>query len=145
MTETAILYVSQALTDFTVEELEVLQQISYSNNLVLEISGYLYFENHRFFQYLEGEDSVVHQAFERIKKDPRHKIIGVLEQQDIVRRFPDWSMKWLQSSIFANLNLEKLLIDHLSIMSNFKNDGPDFSGSAFQIVDTLSKHQIQLS
>lgn len=63
------------------------------NNPRAGITGYLYYENGKFFQYIEGSDAAVSQLMSRIVNDPRHCAVQVLGsgfRDD--RRFPGWDM-----------------------------------------------------
>jgi hypothetical protein len=59
----------------------------------------LAYQDGNFIQVLEGPDEAVHELFEVIRKDDRHKgAIALLNNQTDQRQFPDWSMA------FQNLN-----------------------------------------
>ncbi len=57
------------------------------------ITGCLLHHKGKFVQLIEGSKDVILLLFEKIKKDPRHNNIQVLNtQKSSVRMFADWSM-----------------------------------------------------
>ncbi len=135
----SVLYVSTALKSFTPKELEDLEAIAYSNNLMLNLSGYLYFAKGTFVQYIEGPEENLDALFSRICSDDRHTVVRWISEEDIEnRRFPNWSMRMLRTNDLVQINLETLLIDQIKIMRDFHVDEPDFSKMAFRVVDKLA-------
>lgn len=66
---------------------------SRANNARDGITGLLYSDSARFLQALEGPAEQVEAAFERIRRDPRHRAIVLLSRRTIdAREFGDWSM-----------------------------------------------------
>ena len=69
--------------------------VSRTNNARDGVTGLLLYDGVRFLQVLEGEDRVVAAAFERIRRDPRHRAVVVLSQRETTaREFGDWSMAY---------------------------------------------------
>lgn len=63
------------------------------NNGRQDLSGLLLHDGVRFLQVLEGPESAVAAAFERIKVDPRHFAIVVLRDRIVDERsFGGWAM-----------------------------------------------------
>jgi hypothetical protein len=57
------------------------------------ITGVLFFENNRFLQIIEGEESHLRQLMKNIENDNRHKNIQILMDTDIEKRgFQSWNM-----------------------------------------------------
>ena len=72
---------------------------SRKNNARDQIVGGLYYGDNRFFQYLEGEEDKVRQAYERIMKDERHRnVVTLIEEPISSRTFSNWSMKYVPLS-----------------------------------------------
>ena len=72
---------------------EILSEALYFNR-INQIRGALFFANGYFFQCLEGNESIVKQLFEKIKKDSRHEEIRVFPQRLVDEGFFNaWSMK----------------------------------------------------
>ena len=65
-------------------------------NGAVDVTGALLFSEGRFVQVLEGEREAVHEIFERIKLDPRHRDVQTLSAQTSDRRrFKEWSMAFV--------------------------------------------------
>lgn len=66
------------------------------NNARQSVVGGLYYGNHRFFQYLEGEEDEVRALYDRIRQDDRHRHVKTLLEEPIEQRtFDSWSMKYV--------------------------------------------------
>jgi hypothetical protein len=94
-----IVYVSQAVTPFSPEELGQLLAHSRRRNSGDGITGLLVyrynddFERGNFLQVLEGPDAALDDVWRRISNDARHHTIVVVEEGHVdARMFPDWSM-----------------------------------------------------
>jgi hypothetical protein len=78
-------------------ELQDILKISRKRNEASGITGMLLYLDPFFMQVLEGEDSVLVQLFERIKKDPRHHKTSPIYKESIQdRRFKNWTMGFAQ-------------------------------------------------
>ncbi len=63
------------------------------NNRRDDVTGLLYADRRRFLQALEGPAAKVEAAFERIRRDPRHRAVVVLSRREIdTREFGPWDM-----------------------------------------------------
>ena len=145
MTIKSILYASNSNNEFSPSQLEELEALAYESNLILGVSGYLYFENGIFIQYIEGPAPVLDELFARISADQRHEVFkSVVEETLSERRFPSWSMRWLTKNQLTEIKLENLIIDQMKIMCDLGNNGPDFTSSAMRIVDSISRQQNKL-
>lgn len=62
-------------------------------NLLLDLTGYLHFEDGVFYQWLEGPAASLAQVEALIRRDPRHRDMHFLFRgtQDS-RKFADWQM-----------------------------------------------------
>ena len=70
-------------------------RVARSNNRKQGITGALMMYEHKnwFAQVLEGTEAEINTLFERIKKDPRHKSVEVMESGDAPARvFGKWAM-----------------------------------------------------
>ncbi|MFA6164879.1 MAG: phosphate-starvation-inducible PsiE family protein [Methylobacter sp.] len=128
-------YASTATKDFETEDLLELLKSCRINNGAKNITGILLYSHGTFFQVLEGNEAVVEDTFERIKKDKRHKDVTLIEKQPIKEReFPYWSM-----------GFEKLEGKELSEMEGLNNFfEKDFTPAGFasnkNIVGPLLTH-----
>lgn len=67
--------------------------ISVANNLRDSITGALVCDDRWFMQELEGAESKVSAAFERILRDQRHRDVSLVTMQAVAeRRFPNFAM-----------------------------------------------------
>jgi hypothetical protein len=75
------------------EELHRILDASRHNNQRNAITGYLIADGTWFIQILEGDHTAVQATFERIRLDPRHEDVTVINLREIrTRGFPQWSM-----------------------------------------------------
>src|SRR3954468_5458514 len=88
-----LVYVSSATRQFSQAELIALLATSCRNNEPVGITGMLLYRDGNFMQVLEGEESAVAAAYDRISKDRRHDgLITMLKEPIATRDFGDWSM-----------------------------------------------------
>lgn len=107
-------YISQASRSFRDEELDALLQTCRTNNQACDVTGVLYYGNDMFLQVLEGPQESVERIFRRIRKDPRHHDIHLIEKIPIDRRrFGEFSMAFSRlsdadfQSIAQNMGVSK--------------------------------------
>ncbi len=87
-----LLYISTAAPRTAVDVTGSLAT-SLRNNRREGVTGLLWTDERRFLQVLEGEDAAVQGVFDRIKGDPRHRGIVVLQDRTIAaREFGAWEM-----------------------------------------------------
>jgi hypothetical protein len=133
-----LVYVSSAVRLLVEKELLDLLEKSRKNNQAFGITGMLLYKEGNFMQFLEGPREKVMALMEKIRKDPRHRgVITLLQQEHMEREFPEWSMgfKKVESdslpqlpgySDFLDLPLtsEQFLMNpskSLRLLLNFKN------------------------
>ena len=88
-----MLYISSATEPMSTEDLLGLLRECRENNAAKGITGMLIYGNATFLQVLEGEEEVVDDLFENIRRDPRHSNVEILHRKTIERRqYSDWSM-----------------------------------------------------
>ncbi|MBS9462662.1 BLUF domain-containing protein [Flagellimonas sp. 389] len=140
-----VLYISKALKSFTNEELELLSITSTGNNQKKDITGYLYYENKRFLQYMEGEEHIINQMVDKIAHDERHELLALIEKQDLVhRRFPEWGMKNIADLMFSNSAIETTIIQTMSIFGeNHLNISERTQKELFNLMDDLSSVSLE--
>lgn len=89
-----VAYVSRAPRSLASDEVFRIIETSASNNLRDDLTGFLIFFDHRFFQVVEGPEASIDALLLRLGKDQRHSDIQVLSREVITRRsFPKWRMK----------------------------------------------------
>ncbi|HET9512113.1 MAG TPA: BLUF domain-containing protein [Sphingomonas sp.] len=63
------------------------------NNGMDGISGILWSNGDRYLQVLEGPTASIDDAFDRIRHDPRHTDVVILDDRGVAdRQFGDWAM-----------------------------------------------------
>ena len=109
-----VVYVSEALVYFDKMALESLAAESASLNFDRGVTGYLYFENDRFVQYIEGDEDTIDELMEVIARDKRHRVLHSVVEEDLKeRRFPSWHMRQLRRRELMEVKLEHLLTEYL--------------------------------
>jgi hypothetical protein len=93
MTLISLVYVSLAAHLMSEDELRELLRVSRDRNKQRNITGMLLYRDGFFIQVLEGKSDDVREVYNKICKDPRHKNIVKVYEQDISKRsFENWSM-----------------------------------------------------
>ena len=88
-----LVYVSSATRDFSVTELSAMLAAFRENNARLGLTGMLLYKDGHFMQLLEGEAEPLEELYRRIIRDPRHRgVITLLDQEVPERSFGEWSM-----------------------------------------------------
>jgi hypothetical protein len=73
------------------------------NNVLINVSGVLLFNQHRFLQVLEGERDDLETLLTKIAQDNRHSRMKIHGRLPIEQRlFGRWRMKRLRSSMLDN-------------------------------------------
>jgi hypothetical protein len=94
-----LVYMSQAVHDFTDAELASLLELSRQRNASAGITGLLMYEARTFMQALEGPRSSVETLFQKIKADPRHRDIQIVCEDHIEHRyFGPWRMAFQRAT-----------------------------------------------
>ncbi len=93
-------YSSRAVTTFCEDSLLSLADGASARNQQLDITGYLYFRDGFFMQYLEGPQTTVEALMTKIQKDPRHQILSTIALPSNQKRvFPHWYMRYLGADL----------------------------------------------
>ncbi len=104
-----ISYISSATDPMSTQELLELLRQSRENNAENGITGMLLYGNGTFLQVLEGEEKVVENLLDKIRKDPRHTDLRLLHRKTIQKRqYSDWSMGFKRLSTKELQNIEGL-------------------------------------
>jgi len=140
-----IVYVSQASKRFTSDTLVELANQSASCNEQLGITGYLYFANNQFIQYIEGAPQTVNDLMSRITQDARHEVLYTVHEDNLpARRFPSWSMRWLEENDLAPFHMENVLSEHLLCMKNTPVKPKTWRPAAWNMVNSIARLQIHM-
>ncbi len=128
-------YISSATEPWATPELLGLLQSCREYNAGRGVTGMLLYGNATFLQVLEGEERVIDDLVERIRKDPRHTNLQILHRKTIERRqYSDWSMGFKRVSDKELQGIEGL--------RNFseKDFNPDYLMQHDAIVQSLMNH-----
>ncbi len=91
-----VVYLSSATQHFPPEALEELLVGAREANGAIGVTGVLIYHDGSFLQVLEGPRERVMATVDKIKADPRHAGVIILENRACLRTtFPDWSMGYL--------------------------------------------------
>jgi len=94
------MYLSSATEPFSDAMLDDLLGIARTNNAEVGVTGLLLYLDGSFLQVLEGPAPAVAGIFAAIMRDPRHRSMLEVFNQDIAERsFPDWSMGFVRSDV----------------------------------------------
>jgi hypothetical protein len=89
----AVAYVSSAIRRYAPAELDALLLDARAFNMQAGVSGALLYQDGSFFQYFEGPEGGVSQAYARIKGSRMHRGLIELVRQPVPQRyFSTWSM-----------------------------------------------------
>lgn len=81
----AICYVSTAVKELSVEEVQNIFDHARTKNNSNDVKGLLLYSKENFFQVLEGDKEYLLPLFSRIEKDPRHHTIIQVVGKDIIQ------------------------------------------------------------
>ena len=94
-----LVYLSNASSAFSEQELKNILTVSRPNNMGVGVSGVLIYCDGNILQVLEGSKEGVFKIYDKIKRDPRHTDLIVLQKREIpARNFEDWSMGFRSST-----------------------------------------------
>ncbi len=137
-----LVYISHSVEFETKDSLNELLSISRRNNTQQQLSGMLLYHNHQFFQVLEGPEHKVLSAFERIKKDPRHRACRKMLIEKIDQReFSHWSMGYLNVDP-SDLSLVRGLN---TFMQQAKLTETDQHSTAYDLLNQFKQKALSLS
>jgi hypothetical protein len=89
----ALVYVSKAVSPYTLTDIDRLLQSSRQRNEAHGLSGVLLYDNGDFMQYIEGPASGLSAIYGKIAVSPMHHgIVELLREPLTTLRFPQWSM-----------------------------------------------------
>lgn len=142
-----LIYVSNALESFDADQLNELAEKAGENNEMLGVTGYLYYENKKFLQYIEGEPDALKELMNKIEDDPRHEIVSILRTDELEeRKFPEWDMKWITKPMLINISMENILSGFILMLKmETVNPTPENEAKVWEMVDRISRFKFQLS
>lgn len=141
----ALAYTSDARGIFKEDGLLELAKSAAIKNADAKISGYLFFKDNQFFQYLEGSKDNIQALMARIESDERHALHRKFELGTIPNRlFEKWSMRYVSSDAIRGTDAERIFHDMLLYVS-----GPSFAqdiaqNQIMQLVQQVAGYQSSL-
>lgn len=101
-----IVYMSRAQSPMSDRDLKALLVEARRNNERQGITGLLMYHHGSFLQLLEGEEQVITDVYDKIRRDPRHARVTQLYSHVLAERhFSDWSMGFVNVD---NMDKDKL-------------------------------------
>lgn len=89
-----VVYRSRAVRALSAAELHDLTRVAQSRNAREKLTGVMFYDNERFYQWLEGPERAVSSVMDSIVADHRHTDVEILDKCPLEERvFGDWSMK----------------------------------------------------
>ncbi len=115
-----LVYHSFAAPTLDCKQIEEIVTYSRGYNEKNDITGFLIYHKGIFLQYLEGEEDIILQLYNRIKKDTRHTKVTLLSKSyTYSREFDNWSMGYKNSfEINQECKNEELLVSHFMETKN---------------------------
>ncbi|MEL7486100.1 MAG: BLUF domain-containing protein [Pseudomonadota bacterium] len=88
-----LLYTSNAVREFSDEELVGLLREARKRNTTRDVTGLLIYGDEAFMQAIEGPEDQVDRLFDTIRQDPRHQDVRQIYRETIpTKQFLSWRM-----------------------------------------------------
>ena len=118
-----LIYISTASGPMADDDLVALLDQSRRKNADLGITGMLVYQLGNFMQLLEGDEAVVRNLFETIKRDKRHfAVISIITGTSTDRNFDDWSMGFCNLDDSGDLQRYEQYIRKNLVLREFQDD-----------------------
>lgn len=89
----SLVYASRAVEPLSDDDLLTLLSGARARNEACDVTGMLVYAAGSFLQLIEGDDAPVESIWDRIRMDPRHTALRVLQDGPVTTRlFGEWSM-----------------------------------------------------
>lgn len=138
----AVAYTSKAQDQFKEVGLLALAKSSALKNAKAKISGYFFYKDEQFFQYLEGDIERVQALMARIEQDERHILERKIELGTIPERlFAKWSMRYLTPAAIGDRDTEHLFHEMLLYSTGQPFPDPVAQGQIMQLISQVAEQQ----
>lgn len=95
----SLIYVSRAAPDLETDDLDRIHHSAINLNALDGITGLLVYNGSHFLQIVEGASDAIDDLLQRLRRDPRHSDIEVVDESMAESvSFPDWSMSLVKVS-----------------------------------------------
>ncbi len=137
------IYISKATMPITDILIKNILKKSRMHNLKRGISGYLYYEDGYFLQYIESDKPhTINELISVLEKDQRHQIINCFKTSKTGNKlFLDWSMGEIDKNQLINLNLEQQIMNYMKWLKSLDQSIDVNSSKIWSMVDLLSSHK----
>lgn len=135
----ALIYLSETKYRLTNEELVALSNQATIANDIHKITGYLWYHQKRFIQYIEGQEQAVDQLMENISTDNRHIVRHYISEDIQQRRFASWSMNHLGLKREIGSGTKALLKSQLIMLDVTGNSNIELTDKIWTLADTLTE------
>ena len=116
-----IAYTSEYTGNDLKSDLKQIVAAAKTNNLTTNVTGVMFSHNHRFLQFIEGQEASVRGLMARIQQDSRHQNIVVLFDEPIPDRgFGNWNMDHFDVEPGQPVEVESLELIRDACRKNFK-------------------------
>jgi uncharacterized membrane protein (DUF373 family) len=133
-------YISTPTRPMTTDDLMDILNNARLNNVCMGVSGMLLYTGTEFIQILEGEEKIIDELLDMIKKDPRHRNFRIIEKKKITtREYAEWTMgfkridkedlrdvpglnKFFDADLSSEIDHNKLKLVN-NLLSHFRNEG----------------------
>ena len=114
-------YQSEAKKKVTQKDIEEILESARRHNEKNGVTGCLIYYNRQFIQILEGSKEAVHETYQRICEDRRHKEIRLMaENTTDERTFPEWGMAYFPiDENEINMNELKQFRNNINLLAGF--------------------------
>ncbi len=94
-----LIYISKSALSLGSDDLDRIHHSAINLNVLDGITGLLVYNGAHFLQIVEGMPDAIDDLIIRLRRDPRHSELTIVEEGLILKRnFPDWSMELIRVS-----------------------------------------------
>jgi len=135
-------YVSKACKAFTLDELTDLSVDAGMRNRKIDVTGMLVYHQGIFLQFLEGNEQVVQQLYQKITKDSRHTDCHVIYTNTANQRlFCNWFTHYLSFEYIKKITGAELAADIEELLAGLVDDEEQANRILNKFTSIVSSHQ----
>lgn len=142
----ALAYASEATCHFGEDELSQLSRLAAHENAKADVTGYFFFKDNLFFQYLEGDVEKVKDLMDKISNDPRHSVSRQIVFGNIPNRlFADWQMRYISASAMVGVGAEIIFHNMLLNITDARHPEQLVVSQTMSLIHELAAYQKMLN